>query len=268
MKLQIVSDLHLEFGMFAIDNNGADTLILSGDICPIVNLLDINSPVVFSDDQKSQEYHTFFFDCSKKFKHVVYVVGNHEYYHGDLQTSVNILRDRLKHLSNLHILEKQSVQLEDVLFVGGTLWTDMNRENYQTMAIIRGYMNDFRVIKNGNYKLMPADCVSVHRQTIDFLTSTLSELKSDQKVVFVGHHAPSKQSIKPKYAHDTDVNGAYSSDLEDFIVSSPNIKLWTHGHTHDSFDYMVGTTRIVCNPRGYYRYEENDNFNPNLVIEV
>jgi Icc-related predicted phosphoesterase len=74
--------------------------------------------------------------------------------------------------------------------------------------------------------------------------------------VVVTHHAPSKASIKPQYAGDHLMNGAYSSDLSEFILANPQIKLWTHGHTHDVFDYMIGSTRVVCNPRGYHLYEE------------
>jgi Icc-related predicted phosphoesterase len=76
------------------------------------------------------------------------------------------------------------------------------------------------------------------------------------KVVVVGHHAPSNQSIKPKYRDDAIMNGAYSSDLSEFILDHPKIKFWIHGHTHDVFDYMIGPTRVLCNPRGYFGYEQ------------
>jgi len=62
--------------------------------------------------------------------------------------------------------------------------------------------------------------------------------------------------VKPRYRGDHLVNGAYSSDLSEFILDRPQIKVWTHGHTHDTFDYMVGTTRVLCNPRGYALYED------------
>lgn len=90
--------------------------------------------------------------------------------------------------------------------------------------------------------------------------------KPSEKFVVVGHHAPTKLSIKPRYASDHLMNGAYSSDLSEFILDHPQIRLWTHGHTHDDFDYMVGTTRVVCNPRGYINYEERaDAWQPKLV---
>jgi len=81
------------------------------------------------------------------------------------------------------------------------------------------------------------------------------EGKHDQKFVVVGHHAPSKASTHPRYVNETIMNGGYSSDLSEFILDHPQIKLWTHGHTHENFDYLIGSTRIVCNPRGYINYE-------------
>ena len=81
------------------------------------------------------------------------------------------------------------------------------------------------------------------------------EGRPDQKFVVVGHHAPSRLSTHPRYAHDTVMNGGYSSNMDEFIEEHPQIRLWTHGHTHEDFDYMIGSTRIMCNPRGYINYE-------------
>ena len=75
------------------------------------------------------------------------------------------------------------------------------------------------------------------------------------KYVVCTHHTPSYASIHPRYANSELMNGAYTSDLSEFILDHPKIKLWTHGHTHEDFDYMIGTTRVVCNPRGYSGYE-------------
>jgi Icc-related predicted phosphoesterase len=99
---------------------------------------------------------------------------------------------------------------------------------------------------------------------LDFINQVITNdsiVGADRKYVVVGHHSPSKQSTKPQYENDYHLNGGYSSDLEKFIIDHPQIKLWTHGHTHDEFDYMVGGTRIFCNPRGYINYESQaDNF--------
>jgi hypothetical protein len=65
------------------------------------------------------------------------------------------------------------------------------------------------------------------------------------------------------------MNGGYSSDLSEFIVDRPQIAVWVHGHTHHNFDYTVGSTRIVANPRGYVGYErgsqQDDPFYPQII---
>jgi hypothetical protein len=115
--------------------------------------------------------------------------------------------------------------------------------------------------------------VQEHLETLDFFKAQLAENKTREggalPVVVVTHHSPSKLSTKPKYQHDTIMNGAYSSDLSDFILDNPQIKVWTHGHTHDFFDYMVGSTRVICNPRGYKYYEERaDEFDPTIGFDI
>ena len=124
-------------------------------------------------------------------------------------------------------------------------------------------LNDFNVIRNSgrNYaKLSPFDTVLRHKKTLEYIKHVITN-DSSKNYVVVGHHAPSKLSTKPRYEKDVEMNGAYSSDLNEFILAHPQIKLWTHGHTHDLFDYMIGNTRIVCNPRGYHGYETvADNF--------
>jgi Icc-related predicted phosphoesterase len=106
-----------------------------------------------------------------------------------------------------------------------------------------------------------------HRKSLNYIRSVV-ESDTTKKYVVVGHHAPSTLSVKPKYKSDTTLNGAYTSDLSEFILDHPSIKLWTHGHTHDCFDYRIGSTRIVCNPRGYEGYEPDSGWDPNLILEV
>jgi Icc-related predicted phosphoesterase len=133
----------------------------------------------------------------------------------------------------------------------------MNDSDRNTLLIVQEMMNDYRIIRNSdrNYaRLTPLDTVARHKNTLKFIKSVVDS-NPNKKYVVIGHHAPSKKSIKPRYEEDVEVNGAYSSNLEDFISARPQIILWTHGHMHSYHDYMVGNTRIVCNPRGYIGYE-------------
>lgn len=287
MKIAVCSDIHLEFGPISLENkDNVDVLILSGDICVAK---DLHKPDMygFVDSRKMLMVHTFFTEVTERFPHVIYIAGNHEHYHGDFKYTYNMLRENLK-FDNLHILDKQTVDIDDVTFIGGTLWTDMNREDPITLNSIRGVMNDYRNVTNSNYTvkvkhpryglkengqpdydniieyvgqerpayLIPEHTVEDHKAMLDVIADTVDSSQGDRKFVVVGHHAPSKQSTKPRYKEEYIINGAYSSDLSEFILNRPKIKLWTHGHTHEHFDYMIGTTRIFCNPRGYDGYEE------------
>ena len=257
MKIAICSDLHLEFGDINLQNTeNADVLILGGDICVAADI-GKPDPNNFLEGAKSNRITDFFKRCSSDFPHVIYIMGNHEHYHGDFATSGNKLKSLLESnmLSNVYLLDKEVKTIDDVTFIGGTLWTDMNKEDSLTLFHIKGMMNDFRCVMNGgNRRFLPEDAVVDHRQMLGYI-QTVIEGEFDQKFVVVGHHAPSKASTHPRYAREELMNGGYSSSLDDYIIDHPQIKLWTHGHTHEDFDYMLGTTRIVCNPRGYINYE-------------
>jgi len=276
MKIAVCSDLHLEFDTLTLKNTeNAQVLILGGDICVARDLLDKDSVEIFDRFDRSGGLHEFFQTCCNNFSHVVYVAGNHEHYNGDYAKTFDILRTRLAYLPNLHILDKQTFVLDDVTFIGGTLWTDMNNEDSMTLRHIKGMMNDFRCVNNSNSivnfktfdengnaefktrvaKFLPEDAVVDHKLMLAYIAEIILG-KFDKKFVVVGHHAPSKASTHPRYKYEELMNGAYSSNLDDFIIDHPQIKLWTHGHTHEDFDYLVGSTRVVCNPRGYAKYED------------
>lgn len=284
MKIAVCSDLHLEFDdLFIKNEDNIDVLILSGDILVErdLDMYDRRQIETGFMRARSQRFHEFFDRVCFQFPHVIYIAGNHEHYHGDFADTLNELKRKLNHHSNLHILDKEVFVLDDVTFIGGTLWTDMNKEDALTLYHIKKMMNDFRCVMNANKtvhfrdeegkfhtrpaKFSPEDSVEEHRKMLDFIKSVVAE-KHDQKFVVVGHHTPSFQSIADKYRGDDLMNGGYHSDLSEFILDRPQIKLWTHGHTHELFDYMIGETRVVCNPRGYSGYEEvADNFKLKVV---
>lgn len=270
MKLAICSDLHLEFGDLDLTNDeAAYVLILSGDIFVASELLYCDEaaslvPVVKHVSERGKRYRTFIKNCCERFPKVLMVTGNHEHYHGDFSTTHDTIRNAFSDLPNFHLLDKEHLVLDDVLFYGGTLWTNMNNEDPVTMYHMRGAMNDYAQIKytgpNSGGSFYPEDTVEDHYAFRRGLDNTLEEFPN-MPVVVVGHHAPSKASTHPRYKTEVMMNGAYSTDLDNFMLDRRQIKLWTHGHTHEEFDYMIGTTRVVCNPRGYDGYEDKaDNF--------
>ena len=236
-------------------------LILSGDICVAHSLHDhpISKPVPADamkpgrNQQAAVKYREFFHHVNQEYDHVVYVAGNHELYHGRYPDAYEWLGEEMKNYPNIHFLDMDSVEIDGVTFVGGTLWTDMNKGDPTTMHVIEGMMNDFRIIRNSqrNYaRFSPLDTVVHHRATLAYIKKIV-ELDATKKYVVVGHHAPTPLSIHEMYKADIWMNGGYHSDLSEFILDHPQIALWTHGHTHHPFDYMMGGTRVVCNPRGY-----------------
>ena len=272
MKIAVCSDLHLEFGDLYLPNEeAADLLILGGDIFVASDLKswlhDESAQLVAatsSQKARADRVYNFVRQCLEEFNHVVFVMGNHEHYHGDFAETASIIEGTFGPYNNFHFLNNEWRIINGVLFFGGTLWTNMNNEDPDTMHRIRMMMNDFNVIKNtseeGKKVFMPADAVEEHYRFRRGLDEVLA-IHPDLPTVVVGHHAPSRASTHPKYKNELVMNGAYSTNLDEFILDNRQIKLWTHGHTHEEFDYMIGTTRIVCNPRGYDGYEDRaDNF--------
>jgi predicted phosphodiesterase len=265
MKIALVSDVHLEFGDLDFDNDsGADVLILGGDICVASDITQRDSYNTMGEQYRSNRFHDFFQRCCSRFPNVIFIVGNHEHYHGDFARTVPHFKDVLGYLPNLHILEKETWVLDDITFIGGTLWTDMNRRDNRTLHDISRMMNDFRCVDNSakteDHRGWPGrftttDAADDHDAMVAFIDQTIAANPAGRYVV-VGHHSPSRLSTHPKYQHQFIMNGGYSSELDDFIQDRPQIKLWTHGHTHEDFDYQVGSCRILCNPRGYINYEE------------
>jgi Icc-related predicted phosphoesterase len=142
---------------------------------------------------------------------------------------------------------------------------------------MRSMMNDYRhirffdEIKSVYHRLNPENTIQLHKDSLNYIKLALQANCDTEQlpVVMVTHHSPSKQSIHPRYQHDVIMNAAYSSELSEFILDHPEIQVWTHGHTHDPFDYMIGSTRIICNPRGYKNYEQRaENFDPTFGFEV
>lgn len=263
MKIQIVSDLHLEFADINIPNAGADVLILSGDILTAIDLYKSDS------SERALRFRSFLTRCSDSFAHVVYVAGNHEFYRGRWNQTLDILTRECDKFSNIYFLEDSAKIIDGISFVGGTLWTDMNKNDPGVMASATGLMNDYSVIRkdlDGYSRLRPRDTVTRHYQTLQFIKDTVDRKDTDQYVV-VTHHTPSWLSCHPSYAGDVIMNACYHSELSETILDRPQIRLWTHGHTHYPWDYVLGDTRIVCNPRGYDKYEKTG-WDPGKIVEI
>ena len=240
MKINFISDLHLEFGPLEIEPEAGDVLVLAGDI-------DIKGRVDWIND------------IASKFHHVIYVLGNHEFYHGAIDSIYKKTRENL--VDNVHLLENESITIDDVTFHGATLWSDFLNGNPMSYLQCDQAINDYRLIRagDGKHRFKPQIAHSLHNISKVFLQENVKE--GD---IVVTHMAPSFLSIHEKYKNDMNINGSYASDLSELILDTKP-ELWFHGHVHTSFDYTVGNTRILCNPRGYVGEELNSEFEPNAL---
>ena len=255
MKLHVLSDLHLEFTHWQPPATDADVVVLAGDIAVGVDGLRWAA--------------THFED-----KPIIYVAGNHEYYGGRFDAVLGELRQVSAELG-IHFLENSEVVLADrtgdkVRFLGCTLWTDflLFGPAMRTLCLnaARRALNDFRCIEHDGRSLLPEQTMQWHEQHIQWLSTRL-KAPFEGKTVVVTHHLPSARSVAPRYQFDR-LSACFASELDQLFGS---MVTWIHGHTHDSFDYEHGGTRVVCNPRGYTSgrsLPENVHFNPALVLEV
>jgi predicted phosphodiesterase len=253
MKLHILSDLHLSRGVLPHPQTDADLVILAGDIARPDEALSWASG----------------FD-----KPVLYVAGNHEFYGGSIDGTMRELKARAAG-TRIRVLDDEQIVVEGVRFLGSTLWTDYlllgaGEARTAAMAQAARFMRDFsriRLHEDAPRLFTPADAAALFRGHADWLAGRLAEAYAGPTVV-VTHHAPSPKSIHPRFA-GSPINASFVSDLE-ALMPGGGPELWIHGHTHDSFDYRVNGTRVLCNPRGYARdgVDENALFDPLLTVEV
>lgn len=256
MKVAVASDLHLEFQHIVLSNTeNADVLILAGDICTVKHF--------HSRPEMEKSYHEFFKNCAEQFKHVVYVVGNHEHYNYQFNYTVTDLKRKLVDYKNIYVLDNESIELDGKVFIGSTLWTDMNNECPLTMNAAEFAMPDFKIVKyfdgENYYKYTPKQSVRENYRSLNYIDAVLANSKNKECII-VTHHSPSHRSIHPKYKNEELMNGAFHNNLDHLMELTDNIKLWVHGHTHDPFHYAIGITQVVCNPRGYPRESQHGSF--------
>lgn len=248
MKIQVFSDLHIEFENFKVNTANSDVIVLAGDI-------HVGNKGVLWALKNIPD------------KPVIYVLGNHEFYGKAYPRLVNSLKE-LTQNTNVVILENDVFTFDGVNFMGCTLWTDFELYGDARLA---GYecqqiMSDYRKIRlSPEYsKLRSKDVAGIHSQSLHWLKKQLASHKDETNII-VTHHGPSTLSL-PETKSENIIHSAYVSRL-DKILTDYNPAAWLHGHLHNSSDYMIGECRVVCNPRGYPG-ERNPRFIEDLTIDV
>lgn len=262
MRIWLLSDLHTENEPYLMDYWGAppdaDIAVCAGDIA------------------RGGRDHVDWLKAyvAPQCEHgAVSVLGNHEFYRSSIERE-RIEAGRASARGDVRVLDDMTHTVAGVRFVGCTLWTDYDlynpddsdliRESYMRHA--RGGLNDHRLVRlvdSSSQPFLPSHARAMHKKSLAYLETILS-IPFPGETVVVTHHCPSPGSVHPVYQGDS-LTPAFSSDLE-ALIRRYQPAAWIHGHTHSSFDYQIGATRVVCNPHGYGR--ENPQFDPHLVIEI
>jgi Icc-related predicted phosphoesterase len=262
MKLLILSDLHTEFLQYwdlPESLPDFDVCVLAGDIAgsPAKGVeFALSAPALAG-------------------KPVVYVPGNHDFYGGEIENRIRVGKEACAG-TNVHLLDRDTVIIDGVRFVGTILWTDyaLDGQRPWSMAVAARALYDHKVIErrgpHGAVRFSPADALARHQADRAFIERALAA-PFDGPTVVVTHHAPHPGSVAQRFRDDA-LTPCFVSDLSE-VIDRHQPALWIHGHTHDNFDYRVGATRVVCNAKGFGPVRpgkrlENVAFDVGMVVEV
>ncbi|RKZ95626.1 MAG: serine/threonine protein phosphatase [Gammaproteobacteria bacterium] len=251
MKIQIVSDIHLEMrNNYILQQTISDVIVLAGDISTGLRGIE------FVENQS--RLHE---------KPAVYVAGNHEYYGHDLPILLAEIRSFADKHQHVHFLENDEVIIEDVRFLGATLWTDYVGNGTQSqeanMAVLNASLTDHSVIRSGNRRFLPDDALAIHQTSRVWLTEKLAE-QFDGRTVVVTHHAPSLKCQHQFYDYSAIATG-FLSEIDDLVAKAD---VWIYGHTHSNLDTKIGKCHLVSNQVGYPHEDLPSSFRPDWVLEV
>lgn len=263
--IRIYSDIHLDFDVpdkkFKFEmlwepehlETDKDTiLILAGDIW------HANKPFSYFGQSWLEK-------ISKKFQYVLIVLGNHDFWNGNFPNTYDSFRKKLQeqNLSNIFLLQEDTITIGNNKFIGGTLWTDYLKGNAQAMYKAQELMNDYKYIRYGRAfgKINASILLKEHYKTKAYIFEQAKKDYAEQKLWVITHHAPSYKSMDSQYDRSDLMleNALYYSDLDSEIEQYP-IDYWVHGHSHHARNYMIGNTNVIANPRGYTH--EDTEYNP------
>ena len=253
MKIQIASDLHLEFSanssylkLNPLEVIG-DILILTGDIDYL--------------QEEGSYSHPFWDWASTNYKQVLVVIGNHELYKS---YDINRLKDGtiLSIRDNVAYYYNAVVRIQNTEIVISTLWAKI--EPINTLAI-RNSVSDFRCIMDGDHILTVDRFNAEHERCLLFIKESVASSNAEN-IVVATHHVPSNLLSSPDF-NTSKINGAFVSEQYNFIESS-RINYWIYGHSHRNIDETIGNAQCISNQLGYIYAGEQDSFDRGKFIQL
>lgn len=262
IKIQIVSDIHLEF--FDDSVQLKEILDVTGNVLIIAG--DLGYPT-------HDNYVHFIEQCSQEYDHVILVTGNHEYYatkdsykYNNMYKIDTLISDVCKRFYNVHFLNKNDLiltnYLDDYVFLGTTMWSHISQLNFNK---IQCSINDYNYIQNNSKKMTPSESNLLYQTNLKWLTKKIEEYRvTNKKIIVITHHMPSFRLINDKYK-DSEVNEAFASNLEYLMF---DVDYWIYGHTHDHNIQKINNCTCIVNAHGYVNHNENVPFNRTLCFDL
>lgn len=260
-NIGLLSDLHLEgSNIDTLHNPGWDILVIAGDLSADLSLLDRFFSYKVPNDIP-----------------IVYVLGNHEYEGRRFNEVVEQYREILNPFENVHLLDNESVVIDNIKFIGSTLWSNFELKGIEakkeSMNWAKHNVVDFTYIfkenKDGSGKyhsMTPEEMVEESEKAQRFIEFELKHNPFEGEKFVVTHFAPHKGSVHPQFSRGD--SSYWVNNLENLMGFS---QYWVHGHTHSNFDYDVEGTKVICNPRGFaktFNVDANPHFNRELILPL
>lgn len=286
--IKVFSDLHLDFDYNAkikknqfkpeidlwkpisLDNDKNTTLILAGDIWHSKKGFNFMN-------------YSWYKEICKNYKYVILVLGNHDYWGGNLNTELKKIKEEIENqkINNLFVLNNDFIDFNNFRVLGTTLWLDFNNKNSNVLNIYNAISSDKKYIRVGNNfsKIKDFNIFNEHVAARNFLKNNLSQEKEN---FIITHHPPTINALNDNdidtinnkkhliSLNQKNFNDYYSlfldfNYMEDFILNN-NISYWIYGHSHECKNYKIGNTNLINNSRGYVGM--NSNFDENFIINL
>ena len=250
MKIQIVSDLHIDYDYkfenpFESITPSAEILLIVGDTCSVYNYELLTK---------------YLKTISPFFKKILFVPGNHEYYTVRNKTKLTwkALRKCLYHLTveikNLVIFDKEYIEIDNYIIAGCTLWSEYDMDKFPRY---------FRI-----HKLTPETYIKFHRRDVKFIKEMISISKNQGKKLILATHYPPTKRYNDFINFDTEYKSLYGTDMDN-LIREENVHTWIFGHNHGimnkNLDTKVRGTRLLTNQRGKGNLDM-PNYSPNCII--
>lgn len=273
-RIRYCSDLHLEipgnqYVPEFITGIEGEVMVFAGDTICADHLRPMRTD---ADARSGKKLFTQLVEQTRDFDKVVFIMGNHEHYRGNIfhskELMQNFLYSELKvPRQQYHVLENEFISInDDTILLGTTLWTDMGKDNPISHQQVGCGMNDYFAIEVADGQVLTTQhTMKAHEIAVDYIRQ-VADYHPSKKIVVATHHCPSYRSEDGVHVGSTITDG-YCSDLSDLILDNSNIVAWICGHTHADRNYEIGDCQVRTFQRGYVSYNEARKFDSKEFIE-